>query len=420
MTAALSSKQWQTSCHSFYKNIIDYAFFNLLKFASLGGLIGWLAWGSGDSVEQLLWILMVPLAWGLSESRVAASALMAGYYLAAARGLIAGTSVFYGEEAGLGLGLFFWSLACLLLTLPFVFLWTKNAKKKPWYFVFAVFISMIPPLAIVGWVNPVSVAGVLFPNLGWFGLVLMGAVFFFMVVRQLRSIAIVAALAVACNVISPWVSPQAPKAWQGINTDFPELSSGGGGDAGRLLASMKRVQWIKKYAESIPAGHVQVLPETVAGVFDALAKYELEETENALTKRGARLLVGAEFIQNDGRYQNALIVLGANKDEENILVQNIPVPYAMWKPWADVGAVGNFFGRQNVGEVNGHRVTAVICYEQLLAFSWAWSMLRDPDIFIAVSNVWWANKTSIPEIQLQMARVFGRLFGVGVIVSRNG
>ena len=54
------------------------AFSHALKLFFLGAAVGWLAWGSGDTVVQLFWILILPFAWGRAESRLAASALMAG------------------------------------------------------------------------------------------------------------------------------------------------------------------------------------------------------------------------------------------------------------------------------------------------------------------------------------------------------
>lgn len=396
-----------------------------IKLFLLGACVGWLAWGSGESVAQLAWIVMLPMAWRAAGSRWAAAALMAGYYLAGARGLVLGTGIFFGNDAGVAWGLIFWGVACLFLAAPFGLFWSANARVKPWVFLAAVAVSVMPPLAIIGWLNPLVVAGAFFPGLGWLGLWFMAGLFFALVAGSRRGIVVFCAMAFTSNVLTVLIDRNVSPAWIGVDTSFPELSSGGGGDAGRLLASMERVQWIKKFAKSVPDGQVWVLPETVAGVFDVLAEYDLEKTEDDLRARGARLVVGAELPQVDGRYKNAMVVLGTGEaketKEDRFIVQNIPVPIAMWKPWAGGGAVGDFFGQENFGTVGGLRVAAVICYEQLLMYSWLRTMWgTKPDVLIAVSNMWWARDTSLPGILLQKTRAFGRLFDVSVVVSRNG
>jgi apolipoprotein N-acyltransferase len=212
---------------------------------------------------------------------------------------------------------------------------------------------------------------------------------------------------------------RAPAGWQGVDTNFSRLSSAGSDDAGQLLAAMKRVEWVRKFAERMPAHSVRVLPETVLGSVDGMAELALHDAQATLMARGSRLLAGAELLQADGRYQNAVMVLGAKAGEQRMAVQNIPVPVSMWRPWAPDGAVADVFGMGNVIEVNGARSGVVVCYEQLLPFSLLWVMMSRPDVIVAVSNVWWARETSIPDIQRQTVDAFGRLFGVAVVAAKN-
>ena len=369
----------------------------------LGACVGWLAWRAEDGIAQLAWIVMLPIAWRAAQSRWAAAALMAGYYFAGARGLIVGAGVFFGDGGGFGRGLFLWGAACLLLTAPYLLIWSADARKKPWAFLCAMAVSMVPPLAIIGWLHPLAIAGVFFPGLGWIGLGLTVCLLTVLAAGYLRGILAFCTMAFACNSMAVFTDPKPAPAWVGVDTNFSALSSGGAGDAGRLLATMERVQWIKQFAATIPAGQVWVLPETVAGVFDILSEYDLAKTEADLRARRARLIVGAEVPQADGRYKNVLIVLGSADAQE-----------------AHDTRFLNLFGRENVGTVAGLRVAASICYEQLLAYSWLWTMQEKPDVLIAVNNLWWARNTSLPNIMLQNTISFGRLFYVRVVVSRNG
>lgn len=57
--------------------------------------------------------------------------------------------------------------------------------------------------------------------------------------------------------------------------------------------------------------------------------------------------------------------------------------------------------------------------EQLLAFSVLRTMVSKPDVLVGAANVWWIRDRSIPVIQEQMLKSFGRLFGVGVVGAWN-
>lgn len=388
-------------------------------FLIVGILVGLLGWGSGPEVGRLAWVMLLPFAWGLAGGRWPASMLVVGYYLAGVRGLPIGSVVFFGDTAPGWWGWAFWVAACALLSTPFVLLWSAEQCARPWRFVLAVCLSAVPPLGIIGWVSPLAVAGVIFPGLGWAGVVLMLGAMAALAGRSGRWIMALMAVAVMANGVAFLSEVRAPAGWQGVDTHFSRLSSAGSDDALQLLATMKRVEWVRQFAEGVPAHSVRVLPETVLGSVDGMAELALHDTQATLMARGSRLLAGAELSQADGRYKNLVMVLGAKAGEQRMAVQNIPVPVSMWKPWAPDGAVANIFGMGNVIEVNGALAGVVVCYEQLLPYSLLWVMTSRPDVIVAVSNVWWARDTSIPDIQRQTTDAFGRLFGVAVVAAKN-
>lgn len=397
-----------------YKSVVQVIFYGIL-----GTAVGWGTWGGGRDGWSMLLILLLPLAWGLSESRWAASMLVFGYYLAGTRGLPGGAAVFFGYGAPWWYGWACWISVCVIVTAPLTVLWTTETKSRPWRFVAAICLSVIPPIGLVGWINPISVAGTLYPGCGWAGAVLSLGVLAALVARYDGWIGGLAGIAVVANLVSCIVVPKTPEGWVGANTHFPQLSSSVGGDAGKMLAGIKRIEWVKTFVKTIPANSVQVLPETVIGEYNGMSAFSLSDADDALAARGSRLLVGAEVPQ-DGKYQNSLVVLGAKNNEQKKAVQGIPVPISMWKPWTKSGAVADIWGHGNVIEVNGSRAGALICYEQLLPYSIFWMMVKKPDVIVAASNVWWARETSIPAIQQQMVGVFGRLFGVPIVTAVNG
>ncbi|MEM8519074.1 hypothetical protein RCH05_003649 [Janthinobacterium sp. CAN_S7] len=393
-----------------------------LTFLVAGVVIGWLAWGRGPETWRLAWILLLPVAWGLASGRASASMLIAGYFLAGARGLPGGSVVFFGEDAPVWFGWACWLGACALLSLPFVVLWPADVRARGWRFVVALCVGVVPPLGLIGWCGPVLAAGVVFPGLEWLGLAFMLAMMAALVGRRWRMVAGFSIVAVLANVLAG-SGPVAPAGWEGVDTNFSRLSSAGSDEAGQVLAGMRRVAWVQAFAKGVPAGSVRVLPETVLGPINGLTELALQEIGAELTARGSRVLAGGELIQDDGRYKNSVMVLGAQPGEVQVAIQGVPVPISMWKPWADNGAVADVFGRGGAIEVAGMSAGVLVCYEQLLSYSLFWSMLgRDsvvPNVLIAVSNVWWARATSIPAVQAQSVAATGRLFGVAVVSARN-
>ena len=399
-------------------NSIYQRCFSLIFFVS-GISIGLTTWGNGFGVGQLGFLLLLPLFWGLASTRLCASILMLGYFLASARGLPGGAAVFFGDGVPSWVGFVFWMVACFFLSLPFILFWSPSMPKRPLRFVMAVCISIIPPLGLIGWVNPISTAGVYFPGLEWVGLILILGVMAALVARHKKWIIGFAVIAMIANLTSLVVDVRVPAGWQNVDTHFSSLSSTGSDDAGQILAGMKRVEWVKQYAANVPANAVRVLPETILGTYSGVSELALMEVNETLAARGSRLLVGAELSKPDGRYLNAVIVLGATGGDGLVAVQGVPVPVSMWKPWAPNGAVANIFGHDGVVMVKNVRTGVLVCYEQLLSYSVLRLMLENPSVIVGAANVWWVKDPSIPIIQGQMLGVFGRLFGIGVVRAVN-
>lgn len=384
----------------------------LTAFALAGGAVGFLAWGNGAEAWRLSWILLLPLAWGYAQSRWSAALLMFGYYLGGARGLPGGTAVFFGDGGPWWLGYVFYLGACLLLTLPFLMLYGQRGKG--WRFVIAMCVSIVPPLAFVGWTNPVAVAGAIFPAMGWIGLIGTAGL---MISLADRSVWILSFAIISVLANTNYIAPAAPAGWAGVDTHFAQLGAGNGISA--VIEGMKRVDWLVKYAETVPASSVRVLPETVLGPVGGYAKYMMSGVSADLKKRGSRILVGGELDRDDGKYLNAVMVLGAQSSDGRQAAQGIPVPVSMWHPFGRSGAVADVWGHSGLIDVAGKKTGVLICYEQLLTYSVLWMMTESPDVLVGASNLWWVTDRTIPVIQEQMMRSFGRLFGVSVVRAVN-
>lgn len=81
------------------------------------------------------------------------------------------------------------------------------------------------------------------------------------------------------------------------------------------------------------------------------AKFLLADASAQLAKRGSRVLAGGELGQADGRYLNAVVVLGAKANEDRQAVQGILVPVSMWHPFGTSGAVADVWGHGDIIDV---------------------------------------------------------------------
>ena len=96
-----------------------------------------------------------------------------GYYAAASSIIIPGAKTFFGPDTGFGVIIWLWIPASILLALPYAVFWSDRRASAFWRAPLAVLASVPPPLGIIGWANPLTAAGILFPGTAWLGLILI-------------------------------------------------------------------------------------------------------------------------------------------------------------------------------------------------------------------------------------------------------
>lgn len=132
--------------------------------------VGWVAW-SGNAILLPASILF-PILWSNVTNRSSAAIVAHVYFLAASRGLPQGVASYYGAD--LWPGLLLWLVASVGFVLVQTLLWTPHAG---WWraarYVLASVLMAVPPFGILGWAQPITSAGILFPGWGWVGLVVM-------------------------------------------------------------------------------------------------------------------------------------------------------------------------------------------------------------------------------------------------------
>lgn len=379
--------------------------FGLIALAALAGGFGW----SGH-VLALPVAFAFPALWAFSGSRLIAAAVSVAYFLAASRGLPQGIANFYRSD--LWPGLLLWLAASLSFVVVHAALWTKHpGKGRAVRYLVAAVLMGLPPFGIVGWAQPLTAAGVLFPGWGWWGVAAAAAGLAALTTKWWTAATFVLGGFWLWSAAT-WTPPSAPTGWAGVDL---ELGQSLGRDATlerqyELLAAVKR-----KAGEG---ARVVVLPESALGFWtptvERLLRNELGGTE-------ITVIAGAAIVDDTG-YDNVMVAVSAEAAAV-LYRERMPVPVSMWQPWhgwfgEGGGARAHVFANPVV-ELDGEMIAPLICYEQLLLWPALQSALHSPAIMVATGNGWWTAGTSIIAIQQASSEAWARLFSIGFVAAFN-
>lgn len=373
----------------------------------LGGAasaIGAFAW-SGPAWALAL-ALLQPACWCQARTRLTAFGVMFAYQLAATHGAPAGIAHYYGRWSGLGTGL--WLLAAAIVATGWALVWTKRPHHRRALIPLAIGVVAVPPIGIVGWVNPLTAAGTILPGTGWGGLAATAGLMAGLAAVPFRLLPVPAVLLIVWAVAIQR-APDVPAGWAGVDThhDFGERGPDPYRDYERQLALIAT-------ARQSPA-RVVVFPESAAGLWTgATAMLWANGLE---WDHLSAVLLGGEILEAGDYSANALIALepaGARVAYR----QRMPVPLSMWHPWTRSGTRAYWFDNPVV-TIHGVRAAVFICHEQVLVWPVLHSFACRPDIVVGCANAWWCDNTAIPQIERNSIHAWARLFGRPCITSTN-
>jgi hypothetical protein len=356
---------------------------------------------------------------------------MFSYYLAASRGIVPGTKIFFGDGS-CARAAAFWIASAALLSLPWALLRIKHSDSFAIGFLklaAAVSASIPPLLGLVGWTNPLLAAGIFFPGLPGRGLGGAAAMLalWSLAPRKTDMRCALVAIFLGAALSQPQQALGHP-GFAGIDTSFGRIASG----SADPLKSHERMKTVLEELERRKAnGELDskniLLPETVCGTI--LSQNALEEWEFGILRilgrdwetRERTLFLGAEFMTPEKggmKYDNTTFSIGFNRIRFR---QKIPVPFSMYRPWdARGGANAYLFEPETVELRDGTRAGFIICYEQFL--SWPWILMLSsgkPDVVLCTANNWWSRETSLPAIQARTRGLWSRLVGVPIVSAEN-
>lgn len=313
------------------------------------------------------------------------------YYAAGSVSMVGAVTGYWGSDHA-GIGVLAWVAAATALAIP----WTPASGWRG--ALAALVLTALPPLGLIGWLSPLSAAGVLFPGMGWMGLALLLAVVVGITKPRTVCLAPLGAIAIAANLV--YTPPALPLGWVGVDTSIPPAR-------GSVLASIQNNQAI--IATALVQGQgakVVVLPEAV---IDGWLPGTRRQFAGAVPP-GQLWLMGAQT-----RFNSVVAVTHGNAIVTPLVNAAALLPGGNWSP----GGLQQAWW-QTIPMVDGKRIWASICVEQVLPWTWFEVMTTRPDVVLAISNQWWAPPTSsAPRIQAASTRSWARLMGVPVVSAIN-
>jgi apolipoprotein N-acyltransferase len=220
------------------------------------------------------------------------------------------------------------------------------------------------------------------------------------------------ALAFAAPAHLFYHSQPAPPDWRAESTHF----GGVGLDAPTPLADYQAAQCIQQIALRSDA-RVILFPETVVTNWNPGTDLFWKPTIDTLREQGKTILVGANvFDPTTQHYFNSMVIRGAEQGPN--FVQRIPIPIAMWIPLSKTG-VPLQLRKPGTIKIAGQNPAILICYEQLLVWPVVTSFVRRPTLLLGTANDYWAENTTIPDIQRACLESWARLFRVPLLWAQN-
>ncbi|MHB1670321.1 carbon-nitrogen hydrolase family protein [Thiomonas sp.] len=283
---------------------------------------------------------------------------------------------------------------------------------------FALAATALPPLGVVGWLSPLNAAGMLFPGMGWIGLAL--AVGSMLAMHSALSVLagqgrpglfadaswsmllFAVIVAIGANLLASPAST--PPGWVGVQTHVIPSK-------GNILRAIQNNQSI------VDAGLAQGKGASVVIFPEAVLENWLPGTRQQFAQAvpaGQIWLVGAQVGRSD-----AVITVTHR--------WTIPMPLAKaaglllggdWQPWKKDTLRPAWV--QRTFNLDGNRVWAALCVEQVQPWTWLEAMWQKPGVILAMSNAWWAPPgSSAPGIQEASTKAWVRLTGMQVVWAVN-
>ena len=375
----------------------------LVGIGAIPGLV-WILGGSNALGPLFSILLVAAVAVGRSQGERLATAL--GYYATGSWPIIGAVTEYWGA-AHPWIGFAAWAACSLALAIPWA--WAANWPGL----IFALAATALPPLGVIGWLSPITAAGMLFPGLGWAGLVLtIGTMVMVHLSIQKRarpcagtpqSLLILAVIgAISANLLA--VPQPAPSGWVGMQTKVRP-------SRGSVLRDIQNDQTVLAAGLAQGKGaRVVIFPEAILDNWWPGTRQQLARA----VPPGQIWLIGSQAGNQDA----VVMVSNSHAARRPVTAAAGLLLGGDWQPW-NARTLRPALA-QPMFTVEGKRAWAALCVEQVLPWTWLEALWQRPDAVLAMSNDWWATSSSAaPGIQAASTKAWARLMGVPVVWALN-
>jgi len=310
-----------------------------------------------------------------------------------------------------------WFGASLLLATPWAF-----ASTWP-RVLLALALTALPPLGLIGWESPLNAAGVFFPNSGWIGLALTVATIVLLADlprRHLHSSAGLLFLALTAIPLNIAYCPMPPPPdWLGVDTHIQPARWNVGREIANWQAILADGTRSNRGSEPVLVFGEGLLDDSWPGT----QQYIADGMQFAGVSHDSTWIIGASAYGYD-----ALVAVRPRHPVRRPQTRAAAVLIGGdWLPWSHSTHIHGLrpAWRQHTFELDGQRVWASICAEQLFSWTRLEALAADhgpaaPTLILALSNVWWAPPgNAAPAIQASSTAAWARLMGLPVISAVN-
>lgn len=385
-------------------------------------LLGVNAWAGPEAVVLLL---LLPVLMNQVKHRLWPYAVALAYFGSASIELPGVIARFFPESPG-ALAMYG---APLLLTalqsLPFLLYRPDRApRERAARMAVALLLLTLPPIGWLAWMNPLLTAGILFPGIGYAGLVLALVTFAALAAggeagsRKGVLLASVPLLLVAIalnqwNRVSP---PENLYQWAGFDTKIEPANQRDpfvvrdvlpGNAINELSLAMMN-----------DSTDVIVFPESILSPLTPADQVAMSRAVAEAERRGVVILAGVVEQTGPDTWRNTLQAFGAQTgvvDESRI-----PMPMGNWRLSGGVPARPFASDLTVIDTRRGPYVTAMsICYEDTLIWPHFGLLAGRADVMVSVSNSWATTHTRGRVTQEISAKLLARLAGVPLVRAEN-
>lgn len=358
---------------------------------------------------------MLPVVWITSNDRKTAWLVGLAYHCVGSREIAVGIANYH--HAPIGVGIFWFGLAVIVQSIPYYLFW--SSKRVVSSYVLLLLVSVLPPIGVVAWINPITASGRVFPGFGLWGLVATVLGVMMMMASAKRNKKVFCVLLCGLVVVTAknylfLKNPVAPPGIVGLHTQM-------GGEPKGVLEKFQfeyeKFSAMRSLAKEMPYTTL-LLPESAALSWTDTTRLLWDSWRKKLSDNQS-VLITSLIPTGDalGQEDNGIIKM-SKEGYEIVYRARQAVPVEMWKPFRKGNVRANWFLRP-VFLIGDKTAAALICYEASIVMPALQSFLYAPDIVFVSGNFWAAKNTSLLSLHKISVQAWALLFGVDLVFAYN-